>query len=133
MLLRGACRRCAWCGGKGFFTGWFAKQEACATCGLRWRRGDVGYELGAAGTTAIITFGPLVVVLGIMTAVMWPDVDVVPMFAVLVVLAIVLPFVTYGPSYTMWQAVDIVMRPPEPGDFDEVATVSGASEASQQG
>jgi uncharacterized protein (DUF983 family) len=117
MLVRGLVRRCPWCGGKGFFTGWFAKQESCASCGLRWRRGDVGFELGAAAVTAIITFGPLMLVLGVMAAVMWPDIDVVPMFAVLVVLAIALPFVTYGPSYTVWQAIDIVMRPPVPADF----------------
>jgi uncharacterized protein (DUF983 family) len=121
MLVRGVRRRCPWCGGKGFFTGWFAKQESCASCGLRWRRGDVGFELGAAAITAIITFGPLMLVLGAMAAVMWPDIDVVPMFAVLVVLAIVLPFLTYGPSYTVWQAIDIVMRPPEPTDFEERA------------
>lgn len=117
MLQRGLRRRCPWCGGEGFFTGFSAKQESCATCGLRWRRGDVGYELGAAAVTAIITFGPLMLVLGVMVAVTWPEVEVVPMFAVLVVLAVVLPFVMYGPSYTVWQAIDIVMRPPEPTDF----------------
>ncbi len=118
MVIRGALRRCPWCGGKGFFTGWFSKQESCGSCGLQWRRGDVGYELGAASVTAVITGGPLVIVLGIMTAVMWPDVDVVPMFAVLIVLAIVLPFIMYRPSYMIWQAIDIVMRPPTAADFD---------------
>lgn len=119
MLVRGAFRRCPWCSGRGaFFTGWFQKADRCRTCGLHWRRGDVGFELGAAAMTAIITFGPLMVVLGAMVAAMWPDVDVVPMFAVLVVLAVTLPFVTYGPAYTMWQAVDIVMRPPVPDDFE---------------
>ena len=50
MLVRGLFRRCAWCGGRGaFFTGWTKKQSHCATCGLKWRRGDVGYELGADG------------------------------------------------------------------------------------
>ena len=118
MLWRGVRKRCPWCGGTGFFTGWFAKRESCASCGLHWRRGDVGFELGAAAMTAIITFGPLMLVLGAMAAAMWPDIDVVPMFAVLIVLAIVLPFLTYGPSYTMWQALDIVMRPPVADDFD---------------
>jgi uncharacterized protein (DUF983 family) len=124
MLWRGARRRCAWCGGRGFFTGWFAKQERCASCGLEWRRGDVGFELGAAAMTAIITGGPLVLVLGAMAAATWPDIEVVPMFVVLVVLAIVLPFFTYGPSYMMWQAVDILMRPPTADDFDVPAASS---------
>jgi hypothetical protein len=34
------------------------------------------------------------------------------------VLAVVLPFFTYGPAYCMWQAIDILLRPPEPDDFE---------------
>jgi hypothetical protein len=74
--------------------------------------------------TAIITFGPLMLILGGMVAATWPDVYVVPMFVVLVVLAIVLPFFTYGPAYCMWQAVDILLRPPEPDDFEIVGDVT---------
>jgi uncharacterized protein (DUF983 family) len=118
MLLRGAFRRCPWCGGRGaFFVGWFKKAECCQTCGLEWRRGDVGYELGAAAMTAIICFGPLMVVLGGMVAVTWPDVEVVPMSIVLVLLAVALPLLLYGSAYVMWQAIDIVMRQPTPLDF----------------
>jgi uncharacterized protein (DUF983 family) len=122
MLARGAIRRCPWCAGRGaYFTGWFAKQESCRSCGLRWRRGDVGFELGAAATTAIITLGPLVIVLGIMVAATWPEVATLPMFVVLGSLAVGLPIATYGSSYLMWQGLDIVMRPPTPDDFDLVA------------
>ena len=118
MLLRGAFRRCAWCGGRGaFFVGWFKKADCCQTCGLEWRRGDVGYELGAAAITAIITFGPLMLVLGAMVAVTWPDVAVGPMFVVLAVLAVALPLLRYGSAYCMWQAIDIMMREPTPLDF----------------
>jgi uncharacterized protein (DUF983 family) len=121
MLFRGLFRRCPWCGGKGaFFTGWTSKQPTCASCGLNWRRGDVGYELGAAATAAIISMGPLVVLLGIMVAFTWPEVNVVPMFVVLGVGAIVLPILLYPSSYTVWQAVDILLRPPEPDDFEPV-------------
>ncbi len=123
MLLRGAFRRCAWCGGRGaFFTGWFEKSEHCQTCGLGWRRGDVGYELGAASVTAIITLGPLMLILGGMVAVTWPDVNVAAMFVVLALLAVVLPFFTYGPAYCLWQAIDIVLRPPTPDDFEIIAS-----------
>ena len=74
--------------------------------------------------TAVITFGPLMLVLGGMVAVTWPDVNVGLMFAVLAVLAVVLPFVTYGPSYCIWQAIDIVLRPPEPDDFEIVGDMT---------
>ena len=118
MLLRGAVRRCAWCGGRGaFFTGWFEKAPNCRTCGLNWRRNDVGYELGAAAMAAIICIGPLLVALGVIVLATWPDFNALPMFIALGIGAIVLPVVLYPTSYTMWQAVDILLRPVEPTDF----------------
>ena len=80
----------------------------------------MGFELGAASTMAIITLGPLMVLLGIMVAITWPGVAVVPTFVVLGTLAVVLPLVTYGSSYLIWQALDVVMRPPTPDDFEIV-------------
>ncbi|MBV1892724.1 MAG: DUF983 domain-containing protein [Ilumatobacteraceae bacterium] len=127
-LLRGALRRCPWCGGRGaFFVGWYKKADHCQTCGLGWRRDDVGYELGAAAITAIITFGPLILVLGGMVAVTWPDVEVGLMFAVLGVLAVVLPLLSYGSAYLIWQALDLTMRPPTREDF---APVGGSGQSS---
>lgn len=119
MLLRGAARRCPWCGGKGaFFTSWFGRGHACHTCGLQWRRGDVGFELGAAAMAAIISIGPLVVLLGGVLAVMWPDVRVVPTMGVFLPAGLLLPIVLYPMSYTMWQGIDLMMRPVEPEHFD---------------
>lgn len=125
MLFRGARRRCVWCRGRGaFFTGFFARGEACRTCGLRWRRGDVGYELGAAAVAAIIVLGPLVLALGAVIAITWPDVEVVPMLAVFFPLGLLLPVLLYPVSYTIWQAIDVMMRPPiEPDDFEGGAPV----------
>lgn len=118
MLGRGARRRCAWCNGRGaFFDGWFSRTPACRTCGLRWRRGDVGFELGAAAIAAIIVMGPLVLALGVVMLVTWPDVAVVPMLAVFFPLGLVLPVLLYPVSYTMWQAIDLMMRPPAAEDF----------------
>lgn len=119
MLWRAVRRRCPWCGGKrAFFIGWFAKGPSCATCGLRWRRGDVGFELGAAAIAAVITLGPLVVALGVTVAIMWPSVAVVPLLGALGVSALVLPIITYPLSYTIWQSLDLLMRPVAIDDFD---------------
>lgn len=118
MLLRGVVRRCPSCGGRGaFFTSWFAKDDACRTCGLRWRRDDVGFELGAAAVAAIIVMGPLVLLLGAVLALTWPDVAVGPMLAVFLPAAVILPVVLYPVSYTVWQAIDLVMRPPTADDY----------------
>jgi uncharacterized protein (DUF983 family) len=117
MLWRGVRRRCAWCGGrKAFFTGWFAKQDTCRTCGIGWRRGYEGFELGAMAINIIVCFGALVVGVGIGVAVTAPDVAVLPLLVTLAVWAVVMPVVMYPVSYTLWQAVDLAMHPPERGD-----------------
>lgn len=127
MLVRGFFRHCPWCGGrKAFLTGWYKKAEHCQSCGLQWRRDDVGFELGAAAAAVVLTFGPLVIVLGIMVAAMWPDVNIVPMFVVLGTMAVALPLILYGSAYTFWQAIDILMRPPTADDFEIVADLDGA-------
>jgi uncharacterized protein (DUF983 family) len=110
-------RRCAWCGGRGaFFTGWFAKQDRCRTCGIEWRRGYEGFELGALAISAVLVLGTLVVAMTIGIVATLPEVDVLPLLLILGVAAIVLPIVLYPVSWTLWQAVDLAMRPPEPGD-----------------
>ena len=117
MLWRGLRRRCAWCGGRGaFFTGWFARQETCRTCGIGWHRGYEGFELGAMAVSIIVCFGALVagVVIGVVATL--PDVAVAPLVVILGVCAIVLPVVVYPVSYTLWQAIDLAMRPPVAGD-----------------
>ena len=119
MLLRGLFRRCAWCGGNGaFFTSWTGKADHCRTCGVGWRRGYEGYELGAAAVAAIICMGPLMLILGAVMLATWPDFPVVPLLVVLGAGGLILPIALYPSSYTTWQAIDILMRPVEPGDFE---------------
>ncbi len=126
MLARGLFRRCPWCGGRGaFFTSWFGKSEYCSTCGLRWRRGDVGFELGALAIASMLTLGPLIVLLAVVLAITWPSIPVIPLLAVLLPGALVLPIVTYPLSYTVWQAIDLTFREVDPGDFDAAHIVDG--------
>jgi uncharacterized protein (DUF983 family) len=117
MLWRGARRRCPWCGGRGaFFTGWFAKQDRCRTCGLGWHRGYEGFELGAMTINIIVVFGTLIVGLIVAVALTVPDIPVVPLIVVLCAVAFILPIVIYPVSYTLWQAVDVAMHPPDVSD-----------------
>lgn len=117
MLWRGARRRCAWCGGEGaFFTGWFRKQDTCTTCGIDYRRGYEGFELGALTISAIVCIGALIVGLTIGAVATSPDIPVLPMILILGAAAVILPIAVYPFSYTVWQAVDLAMRPPDPTD-----------------
>lgn len=119
MLVRGALRRCPWCGDRrAFFTGWFAKRDECRSCGTPWRRGYEGFELGAIAMNSVVTFGLIVVGASVAMVATAPDFAVVPIVIGLVVGALVLPVALYPVSYTVWQAIDLAMRPPEP---DEVA------------
>lgn len=126
MLARGAVRRCPWCGdSKAYFTGWFAKTEACRRCHMPWRRGDVGFELGAVTVTSIVTLGAVVV--GVATGLILtaPDFAVMEIMIGLVIVAVVMPIVVYPISYTLWQACDLAMRPPQPGEFPPHADTPG--------
>jgi uncharacterized protein (DUF983 family) len=128
MLWRGVRRCCPWCGDRrAYFTGWFAKQDSCRRCGVGWRRADVGFELGAATVNTIITFGLIVVGLGIGLVATAPDFAVVELLIGLVVAAAVVPVAVYPFSYTLWQALDLAMRPPAPGELP------GAEQGSEQG
>lgn len=78
----------------------------------------MGFELGAAAVAAIIVMGPLILLLGVVLAITWPDVAVVPLMIVFMPAAALLPVVLYPVSYTMWQAIDLTMRPPSPDDYE---------------
>jgi uncharacterized protein (DUF983 family) len=118
MLARGALRRCPWCGdSKAYFTGWFTKTEACRRCQTPWRRGDVGFELGAVTVTTIVTFGAVVIGVAAGLILTAPDFAVLEIMIGLVVVAVVMPVLIYPISYTLWQACDLAMRPPEPGEL----------------
>lgn len=67
---------------------------------------------------AMIVLGPLILALGVVLAFTWPEVRVAPTMVALLAAGVVLPVVLYPMSYTMWQAVDLMMRPVEPEHFD---------------
>lgn len=69
---------------------------------------------------AFLVLGPLVLALGVTVVITWPEIEVVPMMIGLVGAGLVLPVVVYPMSYTMWQAVDLMMRPVSTADFESV-------------
>ncbi len=118
MVRRGLLRKCPWCGDRhAYFTRWFSKQPACHKCGTPWRRGDVGFELGAATVNTIITFMVIIVAGAVAMIATSPDIPTVTIVVCLVVAAVVIPVLIYPVTYTLWQALDLAMRPPAPGDL----------------
>ena len=74
--------------------------------------------MGAAAIAAILTLGPLVSALGGVLAITWPSVAVWPLLVVLGTSALIVPIIMYPLSYTVWQSIDLVMRPVDVDDFD---------------
>ncbi|HWL44034.1 MAG TPA: hypothetical protein VNQ73_13920 [Ilumatobacter sp.] len=113
LLLRGITRRCPWCGDRrAYFVGWFRRQSACRTCGHGFRRGDHAFELGAVTANMIVTFVLILVTLGVTIGVTAPDVPVVPVMVITAAIGLIGPALLYPVGYTLWQAIDLTMRPP---------------------
>jgi len=79
---------------------------------MPWRRGDIGFELGAVVIATIVTFGAIIVTLTVGLVATAPDFATVPIIAVSLAIAVVVAVVVYPVSYTLWQAIDLIMRPP---------------------
>ncbi len=113
LLARGFTRRCAWCGDRrAYFTGWFQRQERCHRCGHAYRRGDDAFELGAITANIILTFLSLLLTILVLVATTAPDVPVVGTVVAASAVGLLGPALFYPVSFTLWQAIDLWMRPP---------------------
>ena len=122
MMWRGMLRRCPHCGNRrAFFTKWFVRAESCVGCGLRWERNYEGFMLGAMAISFITTGGLLLLTMGIGVIVTYPDVALVPVLASTVLVTLVVGVGGYPVSYTLWQAIDLYLRPISEDDGEEQA------------
>ena len=113
MFRRGLTKRCANCGARGLFDGWFSMKPRCPSCGYRLERQE-GLAVGAMGINIIVTeglFGIFLITALLLTV---PDVPVVPLLLVGLSMNLVIPIVFYPFSKTIWAAAELMMRPLEP-------------------
>lgn len=115
LLRRGLARRCPLCGGDGLFPHWFTIVDRCPRCGFPTERIE-GHWLGALGLNTVVTLGSVLVVLVVAFLLTYPNGSAVAAIAVIVATAIVVPLAFYPISKTLWSAIDLAMRPPEPDD-----------------
>lgn len=94
-------------------------KERCPRCGLRFERIE-GHWSGDLGINTIVSFGALFLTLVIGFAVTYPDVPGVLLFACAIAVAVVVPLAFFPFSKTLWLAIDLMMRPLEPGEVDPV-------------
>lgn len=122
LLWRGFTRRCPHCGSGRLFRRVILIRERCPRCGLWFERVE-GHWIGAIAMNTVVSLGLmfLAIVAGIVLT--YPHVPFAPVAAVSVGIAVVVPIVFLGPSRTLWTAIDLWMRPPEPDEFDRGAGV----------
>ena len=120
MLLRGLFRRCPHCGNRhAFFEKWFVRRERCAGCGLRWERNYEGFMLGAMAISFITTGGSLLITMAIGVIASYPEVALVPVLVSTVSVTLLVGIFGYPISYTLWQAIDLYLRPVAEDDGED--------------
>jgi len=117
LFARALRRRCPVCGGGPLFEGWFRMRDHCPGCGIRTRRGEDGYTLGALWFNLLLAES-LTMTMFIGTLIRtWPT----PPWDLLQVLgpieAIVMPVLVWPFARTLFFAFDLCVRPLEPKDL----------------
>lgn len=71
----------------------------------------------------MLTFLAVLIAMALIIAISLPTVPIITVTVVTVMIALVAPLVFYPVSYTLWQAIDLLMRPPT---GDELAGLGDA-------
>jgi uncharacterized protein (DUF983 family) len=115
LLLRGLARRCPLCGAGGSFCNYFTMKDRCPRCNLRFDRID-GQRAGALGMNTIVTFGMLAIVVVGGLVLTYPDFNLSILLPAAIAVALLVPVLFYPFSRTLWNSIDLAMRPVEPRD-----------------
>ncbi len=118
VFLRGWIKHCGVCGSGHLFRRWFWMKERCPRCNLKFDRIE-GQWSGDIGVNTIVSFGALLVVLLGGVLITWPDPPMGAIAVAAVAVAVIVPIVFLPFSKTLWLAVDLMMRPLEPGEVAE--------------
>lgn len=97
------------------FSSFFMVKPRCPRCNFPIHR-EEGHWLGALGINTVVTFGSLLLTLLVVFAATWSDRRGAPVFIAGFAVAAIVPVVFFGPSQTVWSAIDLLMRPVEPAD-----------------
>lgn len=113
LLWRGFTKRCPVCGERKIFHRWFTMVERCPRCDLRFERID-GHLTGALGINTVVSI-VVVITVGIIGGILtFPELPLVPLVTTITLVAALFPIFFYPFSKTVWTAIDLRMRPPEP-------------------
>jgi len=117
LVLRGLFHRCPVCGHGGVIVRWFGIVDRCPTCSFKFERVD-GQMVGYIGLNTIVCFTATFLVLIVGSVLMVPDIQPVPLVLAALVPAGLGPVLFLPSSRTMWTAIDLLLRPLQPGEAD---------------
>jgi len=100
------------------FDGWFRMKEHCPPCGIRTRRGEDGYTLGALWFNLLIAESITMTVFVITLVRTWPDPPWDWLQVVGPLEAIAMPLLVWPFARTLFLAFDLSFRPLEPKDME---------------
>jgi uncharacterized protein (DUF983 family) len=115
VIVRACAKHCAVCGQGKLFRRWFTMIERCPRCDLRFERIE-GHWTGDLGINTIVSFGALLIVLLVGFLAFWPDPPITVIIIAAAIAAGIVPVVFFPFSKTIWLALDLMMRPLEPGE-----------------
>ena len=76
----------------------------------------MAFEWGAVVVNIILTFGVILVGLAVAIGLTAPDVPVMGVTVGAAAFGLLGPLVLWPISFTLWQALDLIMRPPSPAE-----------------
>lgn len=115
LVARGLCRRCPVCGERGIFESWFVQRDRCPTCNFPTTRVPDQW-IGAFGMNLIVTFTLLAISIAAGFVLTYPQSPIGALMAVCMSIALVFPLLFQPISRSLWSAIDVAMRAPEPSD-----------------
>lgn len=117
MFLRALRLRCPHCGGGPIFVTWSRLVPNCPVCGLGLERGEQGYWLGAYFFNLMLMEAVFAAWLGAFLWLTWPSPPWGLLHVATIGLMLVVPFVCFPWSKTLFLAFDLLVRPPTDEDF----------------
>jgi uncharacterized protein (DUF983 family) len=111
LLLRAILRRCPNCGAPGIFAGYTTLRERCSNCGLRLRRGESDYFIGAYLLNLVAVELLFAVVLGGVVIATYPHTPWKLLQWGGLVLMIAGAILCYPFAVSIWLAADLIFRP----------------------
>lgn len=109
--------RCPVCGGHPIILNWFTVCPSCPVCGFRLDRHEPGYWLGSYTINLFATEGAFAAFFAAGMFLMWPAVSWISLTVGGLITVLVTPVVLFPFTKTLYLAIDLSFRPPEPPDL----------------